>query len=399
MMGLSTEIKFCLLSLLISTIIGQHRRHVAGGTCVDNCTTSTAGTPVPLAVVVGDLLAVNFTVCDRFGRELRRACKMRLQFWLEARKAEREGRLLPATELPPPSPGLGMPTFRKPTPAEKAAQPPPSVVSERYACFNTSCLRAYMHGSDSPRSGPCSYGRRSRRASSDGSSKTILAKCERMEYRMLSDNQRARFTDSIMWSNLFMGTSDNDDGQIANGFLANWITASGHKIQRYLGKMMPSNLLTENQVIATITYREMQGIFAFAEGTSTSNCTQPIPDDEQILEMNHNNVHAWIGGEMAQLVTSTQDPIFFLHHCFVDYVWEQWRIMWQTREEREAQFPSDAQVVACSGSTYCRLNATMLPFQDPIVLNSAGLSNDYTDNLYTYAPRPTCKLAGECGSA
>uniref|UniRef100_A0A914HJ01 Tyrosinase copper-binding domain-containing protein n=1 Tax=Globodera rostochiensis TaxID=31243 RepID=A0A914HJ01_GLORO len=206
-------------------------------------------------------------------------------------------------------------------------------------------------------------------------------------------------TDSIMWSNLFMGTSDNDDGQIANGFLANWITASGHKIQRYLGQMMPSNLLTENQVVATITYREMQGIFAFTEGTSTSNCTQPIPDDEQILEMNHNNVHAWIGGDMAQLVTSTQDPIFFLHHCFVDYVWEQWRIKWQTREEREAQFPPDAQVVACSGSTYCRLNATMLPFQDPVVLISAGLSNDYTDNLYTYAPRPTCKLAGECGSA
>uniref|UniRef100_A0A183CIQ3 Tyrosinase_Cu-bd domain-containing protein n=1 Tax=Globodera pallida TaxID=36090 RepID=A0A183CIQ3_GLOPA len=197
MMRLSTEIKFCLLSLLISTLIGQHRRHVVGGTCVDNCSTSTAGTPVPLAVVVGDLLAVNFTVCDRFGRELRRACKMRLQFWLEARKAEREGRLLPATELPPPSPGLGMPTFRKPTPAEKAAQPPPSVVSERYACFNTSCLSAYMHGFDLPRSGHCPYGRRSRRGS-DVPSKTILAKCERMEYRMLSDNQRARFHAALL---------------------------------------------------------------------------------------------------------------------------------------------------------------------------------------------------------
>uniref|UniRef100_A0A183CDZ5 Tyrosinase_Cu-bd domain-containing protein n=1 Tax=Globodera pallida TaxID=36090 RepID=A0A183CDZ5_GLOPA len=89
---------------------------------------------------------------------------------------------------------VSMPTFRKPTPAEKAAQPPPSVVSERYACFNTSCLRAYMHGFDSPRSGHCPYGRRSRR----GSSKRILAKCERMEYRMLSDNQRARFHAALL---------------------------------------------------------------------------------------------------------------------------------------------------------------------------------------------------------
>jgi tyrosinase len=33
----------------------------------------------------------------------------------------------------------------------------------------------------------------------------------------------------------------------------------------------------------------------------------------------HNRVHLWVGGNMA-LMTSPNDPVFFLHHCFVDKV-------------------------------------------------------------------------------
>ncbi|MBK5344556.1 tyrosinase family protein [Pseudomonas sp. TH49] len=38
----------------------------------------------------------------------------------------------------------------------------------------------------------------------------------------------------------------------------------------------------------------------------------------------HNPVHAWIGGSMAQ-ATSPNDPIFFLHHCYLDLLWERWK--------------------------------------------------------------------------
>jgi tyrosinase len=38
----------------------------------------------------------------------------------------------------------------------------------------------------------------------------------------------------------------------------------------------------------------------------------------------HNRVHLWIGGNMAPM-TSPNDPVFFLHHCFVDKVWADWQ--------------------------------------------------------------------------
>lgn len=38
----------------------------------------------------------------------------------------------------------------------------------------------------------------------------------------------------------------------------------------------------------------------------------------------HNPVHAWIGGNMTQ-ASSSNDPLFFLHHCYLDLLWERWR--------------------------------------------------------------------------
>jgi tyrosinase len=38
----------------------------------------------------------------------------------------------------------------------------------------------------------------------------------------------------------------------------------------------------------------------------------------------HNRVHLWIGGNMVSM-TSPNDPIFFLHHAFIDKIWAQWQ--------------------------------------------------------------------------
>lgn len=37
----------------------------------------------------------------------------------------------------------------------------------------------------------------------------------------------------------------------------------------------------------------------------------------------HNRVHVWIGGDMT-LGSSPNDPAFFLNHCNVDRIWEEW---------------------------------------------------------------------------
>ncbi len=38
----------------------------------------------------------------------------------------------------------------------------------------------------------------------------------------------------------------------------------------------------------------------------------------------HNRVHVWVGGSMIPM-TSPNDPVFFLHHCFVDKLWADWQ--------------------------------------------------------------------------
>uniref|UniRef100_A0A914H5F4 ShKT domain-containing protein n=1 Tax=Globodera rostochiensis TaxID=31243 RepID=A0A914H5F4_GLORO len=424
----------------------------------------------PIDALANVSSAANYnTMCDKMPKRKQKACKMVLEMWHESRKAEREGRLLTKEELPPPSHGLGLPTYRAATRQELDAQPPPKVVDERYACMNMTCLCPHL-GGVSLAPDQCS-----RRAGASAASRLRAdrdsGKALRMEYRMLSDNQRARFhaalkqlkrgfgsyeydrlsalhsdpkmmpsahagptflpwhreylkrmeialraidpsvaipywdssldgrlpnpLDSIMWSNLFMGSTD-DYGQIADGDFAGWRTSSGNLIQRTPGA--DGQLMTEADIVSMITERRPEHIFGFLQRPLNSGCSLPNPGPLNMLEIIHTDVHIWIGGDMLALNTASQDPVFFLHHSFIDYIWEQWRLKWQNRQQRATQFPQDSQIVPCSGSANYRLSATMRPFLDPVVLNKDGLSNAYTDNLYAYAPRPSCRAAGGCGS-
>jgi tyrosinase len=38
----------------------------------------------------------------------------------------------------------------------------------------------------------------------------------------------------------------------------------------------------------------------------------------------HNRVHLWVGGNMIT-DASPNDPVFFLHHCFIDKLWSDWQ--------------------------------------------------------------------------
>lgn len=45
---------------------------------------------------------------------------------------------------------------------------------------------------------------------------------------------------------------------------------------------------------------------------------------ENLTERMHNVVHGWVGGNMAT-ASSPNDPVFFLHHCYLDFLWERWK--------------------------------------------------------------------------
>lgn len=63
----------------------------------------------------------------------------------------------------------------------------------------------------------------------------------------------------------------------------------------------------------------------------------------------HNPVHNWIGGNMGD-ATSPNDPIFFLHHCYIDLLWENWR----------KQHPTSAPYLPTSGTPGYDLTSTLV---------------------------------------
>lgn len=50
----------------------------------------------------------------------------------------------------------------------------------------------------------------------------------------------------------------------------------------------------------------------------------PNPSDG-VSTILHNALHTWVGGSMARVPTSPNDPVFYLHHCNVDKIWDSWQ--------------------------------------------------------------------------
>ena len=62
----------------------------------------------------------------------------------------------------------------------------------------------------------------------------------------------------------------------------------------------------------------------------------------------HNRGHVWVGGSMMPM-TSPNDPVFFLHHCFVDKLWADW----------QAKFPNEQYLPQSGGPAGQNVNDLM----------------------------------------
>ena len=100
----------------------------------------------------------------------------------------------------------------------------------------------------------------------------------------------------------------------------------------------------------------IEDILSFSGGTGSCKFQYDWGSPEAI----HGNVHLFIGGTMEDTLTAANDPIFYLHHSFVDYMWEMWRLNKQTRVQRETQFPEDNQL--CSAPQHFS-NHILQPFE------------------------------------
>ena len=171
-------------------------------------------------------------------------------------------------------------------------------------------------------------------------------------------------TRSIIWSPQFLGTVK---GRVTNGPFAFWQTPAG-PLARNGGQ--EGEYFTYSTIRAVMTRSHLEEI---------SEPHAPPPYD---FEIRHGDVHQHVGGLMEPAETAGYDPVFFLHHCFVDYLWEVFR---RSQKEKGVDpvkdYPSRFGT-APHGPDH-RMGLGRL-------LQRHGLSDMFTSKLYTYEPSPTC---------
>ncbi|KAL4234428.1 hypothetical protein ACF0H5_006075 [Mactra antiquata] len=178
---------------------------------------------------------------------------------------------------------------------------------------------------------------------------------------------------SILFTEQFLG---NGFGMVTSGPFARWSTLSGPLI-RNIGQ---SGRLFNRHDIARIV-----------SSIRLAQITEPNAAVNSSLEFLHNQVHLWIDGQMGTLETAAHDPIFWLHHSYVDYVWELFR-----QNQRRLGVNPTTDYPSFVNNT---MHSAMYPMGLAGLRNRDGLSDRFTSMIYRYEPSPTCSVQfQDCGS-
>ena len=93
----------------------------------------------------------------------------------------------------------------------------------------------------------------------------------------------------------------------------------------------------------------------------------------------HNRVHVWVGGSMLPL-TSPNDPVFFLHHCFVDKLWAVW----------QRQHPTEGYLPVSGAAAGHNLHDAMQPWAGMGEIARPSTVLDHHALGYAYDDEPEC---------
>ncbi|OWF48968.1 tyrosinase-like protein 2 [Mizuhopecten yessoensis] len=182
------------------------------------------------------------------------------------------------------------------------------------------------------------------------------------------DYDMAEPTDSMLWTDEFFGPGF---GIVDSGPFAGWITADNVSLVRNIGS--GGSLMSASMVEEILRYRNHDPI---VEPTRRSIS----------LERIHGGPHVWVDGQLSSLQTAPQEPVFFLHHSFVDYIWYLFRVNMRKNENinPSTDYPN-------KGPRSHGRNENMIPFGD--LRNIQGYS-DFLESLTRYRPSPTCPSCG-----
>ncbi|XP_021374089.1 uncharacterized protein LOC110463628 [Mizuhopecten yessoensis] len=186
----------------------------------------------------------------------------------------------------------------------------------------------------------------------------------RLDYRMPQP------TDSVVWTPEFFGEGF---GNVASGPFAGWPSIpSPDRVP------LVRNIGNDGSLISDNAVNELMSAF------SHFDITEPAPPQQMTFETIHNAVHIWIDGQMSGISSSPQDPIFFMHHAFIDYLWSMFRnLQRNSGVNPENDYPR-------KGDRMHAPMSQMIPFS---MMNIQGYRNEIES---PYAPSPTCP---ECGGS
>ena len=131
----------------------------------------------------------------------------------------------------------------------------------------------------------------------------------------------------------------------------------------------------------TNSFRNM--LEGFAKIDDKTYCS-PVGSENTVHE-NHNDVHIFIGGTMADVKFSATDPIFVLHHSNVDRILEMWI---RLKGKNQSSYRPVVGSAPGHNAKDCIVPFFPLVRNEDMLVNSISLGYDY-DDVTLFPPPPT----------
>ncbi|MER5867218.1 tyrosinase family protein [Kitasatospora sp. NPDC002040] len=179
-----------------------------------------------------------------------------------------------------------------------------------------------------------------------------------------------RTTGATIWGADFLGGNGrSSDGQVTTGPFAystgNWNLTVRPDSRPFLRRSLAAG------VAQLPTRAEAESVLAIAQydaapWNSTSAGFRNNLEGWRGVNL-HNRVHVWVGGMMSTGM-SPNDPVFWLHHCFIDKLWSEW----------QKRHPSATYLPTAGTANVVDLNETMKPWNDVTPADLLDHSAQYT---------------------
>jgi hypothetical protein len=110
----------------------------------------------------------------------------------------------------------------------------------------------------------------------------------------------------------------------------NPLYTSRRRASRNAGVPLPASATDDTQAMATINFASSQGSGQSFGGQTVDGPVHQTGPHGRLESQPHDVIHVSIGGQSGWMTDpdmAARDPIFWLHHCNIDRMWEHWRAL------------------------------------------------------------------------